>query len=233
MIEVATKINSTIDKEVERNIIVTKSQNTVYNIVKRLFDIVAGLIGTIILIPLTLFVIALRFIKNEHDGPIFYEQLRIGKDGKVFRFYKFRTMYIGADKKLEEYLASNKEAREEYKINKKLRNDPRITKVGKILRKTSLDEFPQFINVLKGEMSLVGPRAVIEGEIELFGEHKSEVLSVKPGITGYWAANGRSDTTYEERVKLETYYANNMSIPLDIEILAKTVISVVKKEGAI
>ena len=100
MIEVATKINSTIDKEVERNIIVTKSQNTVYNIVKRLFDIVAGLIGTIILIPLTLFVIALRFIKNEHDGPIFYEQLRIGKDGKVFRFYKFRTMYIGADKKI-------------------------------------------------------------------------------------------------------------------------------------
>lgn len=115
---------------------------------------------------------------------------------------------------------------------KKLQDDPRITKVGKFIRKTSIDEFPQFINVLKGEMSLVGPRAVIDDEIELFGENKTIVLSVKPGVTGYWAANGRSDTSYDERVEMESYYAKNISIPLDIKILFKTVESVIKKEGA-
>ena len=147
--------------------------------------------------------------------------------------YKFRSMVVGAEEKLKTMLEQDEELRKEFEETRKLKNDPRITKIGKFLRKTSLDEFPQFINVLKGEMSLVGPRAVIDGEIELFGEHREEVLSVKPGITGYWAANGRSDTSYEERVKLETYYANNMSILLDIEILFKTVISVLKKEGAI
>ena len=180
----------------------------------------------------TAIVAIVNFI-NKENGPLFYSHERIGKDGKHFKMYKFRSMVVGADEILEKMMSEDEEVRKEFEETRKLKNDPRITKIGKILRKTSLDEFPQFINVLKGEMSLVGPRAVIEGEIELFGEHKSEVLSVKPGITGYWAANGRSDTTYEERVKLETYYANNMSIPLDIEILAKTVISVVKKEGAI
>lgn len=233
MIEVATKINSTIDKEVERNIIVTKSQNTVYNIVKRLFDIVAGLIGTIILIPLTLFVIALRFIKNEYDGPIFYEQLRIGKDGKVFRFYKFRTMYIGADKKLEEYLASNKEAREEYKINKKLRNDPRITKVGKILRKTSLDEFPQFLNVLMGHMHLVGPRPYLIREKEDIGGYYKYIIQCKPGITGYWQVNGRNNTSFEKRLQCDQYYIQNKSLKLDLKIILKTITTVIKRTGAI
>lgn len=200
--------------------------------IKRIIDIIGAIVGIAILVPLTAVVWIVNKV-NKEDGPLIYSQERIGKDGKHFKMYKFRSMIVGADEILKTMLEQDEELRKEFEKTRKLRNDPRITKIGKILRKTSLDEFPQFINVLKGEMSLVGPRAVIDGEIELFGEHKNTVLSVKPGITGYWAANGRSDTSYEERVELETFYAKNMSIPLDIEILAKTVISVVKKEGAV
>ena len=199
---------------------------------KRIIDIIGAIVGIIILIPLTAVVWIVNKL-NKEDGPLFYSQERIGKDGKHFKMYKFRSMVVDAEEKLEILLKENEDLRKEFEETRKLKNDPRITKIGKFLRKTSLDEFPQFVNVLKGEMSIVGPRAVIDGEIEKFGEHKKEVLSVKPGVTGYWAANGRSDTSYEERVELETYYANNMSIPLDVTILAKTVVSVVKKEGAV
>ena len=200
--------------------------------VKRLIDICGAIVGIIILIPVTAVVAVVNFICKDY-GPLFYSQDRIGKDGKHFKMYKFRSMVVGADEILKKLLAENEDLRKEFEATRKLQNDPRITKAGKILRKTSLDEFPQFINVLKGEMSLVGPRAVIDDEIEYFGNHKEEVLSVKPGITGYWAANGRSNTSYDERVEMETYYANNVSIPLDIKILFKTVISVIKKEGAV
>ena len=202
------------------------------NVVKRAIDIVAGLIGIILLIPVTLLIGIINIIFRE-NGPIFYSQERIGKNGKKFKMYKYRSMVVDADKKLEKLLQENKELRDEFEKTRKLKNDPRITKIGKILRKTSLDELPQLINVLKGEMSLVGPRAVVDGEIELFGENKEKVLSVKPGITGYWAANGRSNTTYEERVDMETFYAENFNLLLDIKILFKTVFSVVKREGAI
>ena len=200
--------------------------------VKRLIDICGAIVGIIILIPVTAVVAVVNFICKDY-GPLFYSQDRIGKDGKHFKMYKFRSMVVGADEILKKLLAENEDLRKEFEATRKLQNDPRITKAGKILRKTSLDEFPQFINVLKGEMSLVGPRAVIDDEIEYFGNHKEEVLSVKPGITGYWAANGRSNTSYDERVEMETYYVNNVSIPLDIKILFKTVISVIKKEGAV
>ena len=200
--------------------------------VKRLIDICGAIVGILILIPVTAVVAVVNFICKDY-GPLFYSQDRIGKDGKHFKMYKFRSMVVGADEILKKLLAENEDLRKEFEATRKLQNDPRITKAGKILRKTSLDEFPQFINVLKGEMSLVGPRAVIDDEIEYFGKHKEEVLSVKPGITGYWAANGRSNTSYDERVEMETYYANNVSIPLDIKILFKTVISVIKKEGAV
>ena len=199
---------------------------------KRLIDICGALVGIAILLPLTVVVAIINFV-NKENGPLFYSQKRIGKDGKYFKMYKFRSMVVGADEILKKLLEENEDLRKEFEETRKLQDDPRITKVGRFLRKTSLDEFPQFINVLKGEMSLVGPRAVIDGEIEKFGEHKEEVLSVKPGITGYWAANGRSNTSYDERVEMETYYANNISILLDIQILLKTVISVIKKEGAI
>lgn len=206
--------------------------NSLTLFVKRLIDICGAIVGILILIPVTAVVAVVNFICKDY-GPLFYSQDRIGKDGKHFKMYKFRSMVVGADEILKKLLAENEDLRKEFEATRKLQNDPRITKAGKILRKTSLDEFPQFINVLKGDMSLVGPRAVIDDEIEYFGKHKEEVLSVKPGITGYWAANGRSNTSYDERVEMETYYANNISIPLDIKILFKTVISVIKKEGAV
>ena len=199
---------------------------------KRIIDIIGSLVGIVILIPLTIVVGFINLIFGE-NGPLFYSQERIGKNGKKFKMYKYRSMVSDADERLEKILAENESLRKEFLENRKLKNDPRITKIGKFLRKTSLDEFPQFINVLKGDMSLVGPRAVVDGEIELFGEQKDKFLSVKPGITGYWAANGRSNTTYEERVEMEVYYAEHMSLLLDIKILFKTVLSVLKREGAV
>lgn len=201
--------------------------------IKRLVDIIAGLVGTILLIPITICIYIAKKILKEDDGPIFYEQLRIGKNGKHFKLYKYRSMIVGADEILKEYLSENEEARIEFEKNQKLKNDPRITRLGNFLRKTSLDEFPQFINILKGDMSLVGPRPIVDREIELFGDKMKIVHSVRPGLTGYWAANGRSDTTYEQRVEMEAYYAENFSLLLDIKIIFKTIKSVIKKEGAI
>ena len=201
--------------------------------VKRVIDIIAGLVGTILLIPITIGIYIARKILKEDDGPIFYDQLRIGKNGKYFKLYKYRSMVIGADEILKEYLAENEEAKIEFEKNQKLRNDPRITKLGKFLRKTSLDEFPQFINILKGDMSLVGPRPIVDREVKLFGNKMKTVHSVRPGLTGYWAANGRSDTSYDERVDMEVYYAENFSLALDMKIIFKTIKSVIKKEGAI
>lgn len=201
--------------------------------IKRLVDIIAGLVGTILLIPITICIYIAKKILKEDDGPIFYEQLRIGKNGKHFKLYKYRSMIVGADEILKEYLSKNEEARIEFEKNQKLKNDPRITRLGNFLRKTSLDEFPQFINILKGDMSLVGPRPIVDREIKLFGDKMKIVHSVRPGLTGYWAANGRSDTTYEQRVEMEAYYAENFSLLLDIKIIFKTIKSVIKKEGAI
>ena len=201
--------------------------------IKRLFDIFVGLIGTLLLIPITIGIYIAKKILKEDNGPIFYDQLRIGKNGKYFKLYKYRSMIVGADEILKEYLEKNEEARIEFEENQKLKNDPRITKLGKFLRKTSLDEFPQFINILKGDMSLVGPRPIVDREVKLFGDKMKTVHSVRPGLTGYWAANGRSDTTYDQRVKMEAYYAENFSLLLDIKIILKTIKSVIKKEGAI
>ena len=199
---------------------------------KRIVDVIASLFGMVALIPLTIGIYIANIIVGD-KGPVFYTHERLGKDGKKFGMYKFRTMCVDADQKLKELLERDEDARQEWEENRKLKNDPRITKVGKILRKTSLDEVPQFINVLKGDMSLVGPRAVVDDEIKKFGFLKNKVLSVKPGITGYWAANGRSNTSYEERVKMEAKYVDEFSIFMDIKILFKTVSTVLKKEGTI
>ena len=142
-------------------------------------------------------------------------------------------MVIGADEKLKKYLEENEDARKEFEENYKLKNDPRITRLGKFLRKTSIDEAPQLINVLKGEMSLVGPRPIVDSEIPRFGDKIEIIHSVKPGITGYWAANGRSNTTYEQRVDMEAFYAENYSLKMDVKILMKTIESVLRKEGAV
>ena len=201
--------------------------------IKRIIDIIGGLVGTIALIPLTIIIYIARKILHEDDGPIFYEQLRIGKDGKVFRMYKYRSMVVGADEILKEYLAENEEARKEYKEYKKLKNDPRVTKVGNFIRKTSLDEFPQFINVLKGDMSLVGPRPYLPREKEDMGEYYTYIIQSRPGITGYWQIAGRSDVTFEDRLKMDYNYNQNKSLKTDLKLLVKTVLNVIKKEGAI
>lgn len=207
----------------------------IYEILKRCVDIIGALFGMIILVPTTIIVFIMSIILNESDGPLFYTQKRIGKNGKYFKLYKFRSMCKDAEDKLAVYLAENEEAREEFKKTQKLQNDPRITKMGKVLRKTSLDELPQMINILKGDMSFIGPRPVIDGEIERYEEigKKDKFLSVKPGLTGYWQVNGRSTTSYEDRIKLELYYVDNKSLWLDIKIFLKTFISVFKGEGAI
>lgn len=203
------------------------------NIIKRIIDVVGALVGVIALIPLTIIIYIARIVLKENDGPIFYDQLRIGKDGKVFKMYKYRSMIIGADEKLFEYLKENEEARKEYKEYKKLKDDPRITKIGKILRKTSLDEFPQFINVLKGDMSLVGPRPYLPREKEDMGEYYTYIIKSRPGITGYWQIAGRSDVNFDDRLKMDYDYNKNRSLKTDLKILVKTVLNVVKKKGAL
>ena len=219
------------------NINIMKKERTnkkvLYKFTKRIIDIIGSIIGILILIPTALIIYLARKVLKEDKGPLFYEQLRYGKNGKIFRLYKFRSMCIGADKKLKEYLENNDEAREEFEKTHKLQNDPRITKIGNFLRKSSLDELPQMINILKGDMSFVGPRPVVEKEVEEYGTNKDKFLSVRPGLTGYWQVNGRSNTTYEERMKMELYYVDNCSLWLDIKIFFKTFITVFKKEGAV
>lgn len=220
------------DVEPSKDAIKVKS-GIVYLICKKIIDIVAGVIGVIILAPITLVVWIIRLCMHENDGPLFFEQLRIGKDGKQFRLYKFRTMVMNADEKLYKYLEENEEARKEYKKYKKLKNDPRITKLGNFLRKTSLDEFPQFINLLKGNMSLVGPRPYLYREKNDMGDYYDQIVQVKPGITGYWQVNGRNDVDFEERTYMDTYYIEHRGIIMDLKIILKTVLKMFKKEGAI
>lgn len=201
-------------------------------ILKRTIDIIAGIFGIIALLPLTLIIYIANLICKD-KGPVFYTQERYGKNGKIFKLYKYRSMVVGADEKLKEYLAENEEARREYKEYKKLKDDPRITKVGKFIRKTSLDEFPQFINVLRGDMSLVGPRPYLPREREDINGFFNYITSVKPGITGLWQVNGRSATTFTDRLTLDMSYYYKHNLKLDLKILGKTVKDVVKKEGAI
>ena len=172
-------------------------------------------------------------IKKESRDDVFYSQIRIGKDGKLFKLYKFRTMVPDADKKLDELLANDENARREYEINKKLKNDPRITKVGKFLRKTSLDELPQLINVLKGEMSLIGPRPYLLKEKEDMENYYRYIIQSKPGITGLWQVSGRSNTTFKQRLKIDLEYNGKKSLKEDTIILLKTFSVILKKEGAI
>ena len=221
------------NEEIKPIIIVTKKQNIAYKFVKRLVDIVAGIVGIILLIPLTIIVELIRVIKKENQGPLFYEQLRIGKNGKQFRMYKFRSMCMNADETLKEYLEKNPEAKKEYRKYKKLKDDPRVTKVGKVLRETSLDEFPQLINVLLGNMSLVGPRPYLPREQKDMGEYYTSIIKVKPGITGPWQIAGRSKISFEDRLKMDLEYANNCTLKNDIKILWKTFTKVLDKDGAI
>lgn len=202
-----------------------------YFIFKRLFDIVASLLGLIILSPV--FLIVSILIKKQDKGPAFFNQTRIGKNGKEIKIYKFRSMVMNGEEVLEKLMRENEDIRKEYLENKKLENDPRVTKIGNFIRKTSIDELPQLINVLKGEMSLVGPRPYLFREIEEgMGDYYKYIAACKPGITGYWQVNGRSDTTFEERCKMDEYYCKHIGLWMDIKILFKTVGVVLFRKGA-
>ncbi|ERI94311.1 putative undecaprenyl-phosphate galactose phosphotransferase [Clostridiales bacterium oral taxon 876 str. F0540] len=199
-----------------------------YELSKRIFDIISSAVALVILSPVFIFLIVV--IKLDSEGEAIFGHNRLGKNGKLIKIYKFRTMVKNAQEILNNLPPQQKR---EFEENFKLENDPRITKLGKFLRETSLDELPQLFNILIGNMSVVGPRPIVEKEIEKYGEYGDKLLSVKPGLTGNWQANGRSNTTYEERVQLDMCYIDNRSFLFDIKIILKTVVSVLKKEGAV
>ncbi|MCA1065340.1 sugar transferase [Rossellomorea sp. AcN35-11] len=195
-----------------------------------MMDIIGAVVGLVIVIPLFL-LISILYVSGESKGPVIFKQSRIGKNGKEFKIYKFRSMVLNAEEKLR----SNKQLYDKYiQNNYKLEpnEDPRITNLGRFLRKTSLDEIPQLINVLKGEMSLVGPRPVVTEELREYGEKVNQFLAVKPGLTGFWQVSGRSDVGYPERVDLELHYVYNQTLLLDVKILLLTVWMVLLKKGA-
>lgn len=207
--------------------VLENEKKRIYPVVKRIIDIVISLIGLIVLAPIMLIIILL--IRIDSKGKAIYKHYRLGKNGKLIGVYKFRTMVINADEVFKNF---TKEQKEEYEKFFKLEKDPRITRIGNILRKTSLDELPQLFNIIKGDMSIIGPRPVVEREIEKFGQQKNKYLSVLPGLTGWWACHGRSATTYDERIKLEMYYINNFSFKIDLLCFFKTIGAVLKRDGA-
>lgn len=197
---------------------------------KRIFDIVFGSIMLIACLPLMAIITVA--IKIDSKGPVIFTHSRIGKQGKSFNCLKFRTMVVNSQEVLENLLASNPEIRKEWERDFKLKNDPRITRVGNFLRRTSLDELPQLFNVLAGQMSLVGPRPIVNDEIKKYGKYFADFMMVLPGITGLWQVSGRNDIDYEERVQLDVWYVRNWSLWLDIIILIRTIGVVVNRKGA-
>lgn len=204
--------------------------NSIYKFVKRAFDFIVALAAIVAISPLLLIISAIVYLGD--PGPVIYGQLRIGKNGKAFKMWKFRSMYKNADKMIDQL---TDEQRQQYITEFKIDNDPRITPVGNFLRKTSLDELPQLFNVLCNDMSLVGPRPLIESKIQTYyADMFDTLLSVKPGVTGYWQAYARNNATYQsgQRQQMEMYYVNHASIMLDIKILFRTVASVLRRDGA-
>lgn len=200
--------------------------------IKRVFDIVLGSVLCVGIMPFL--VITAFFIKMDSEGPVFFNSERIGRNGKLFKCYKLRSMYVNADEIFEKYLSQNLQAKEEWKKYQKLKeNDPRLTRVGKIIRKYSLDELPQIFNVLKGEMSLVGPRPYLPREKALMKNWYNDIISVLPGMTGYWQVNGRSNVNFTGRMEMDNWYIKNWSIWIDIVLLIKTVKVVLKGKGAV
>ena len=203
-------------------------ENVQYKLVKRITDIVLSFISLVVLLPV--FAVIALAIKLESKGPVFFKHTRIGKNGKIIKIYKFRSMVENAEDLIQQF---TKEQMKEYEENYKLSDDPRITKVGKILRKTSLDELPQLINILKGDLSIIGPRPVVANELKKYGTNIKKFLSVTPGLTGYWAANGRSCTSYEQRMQMELYSIDNLSLKMDVKVFLKTIVAVIKRKGAV
>lgn len=209
-----------------------KIAQVTYSVTKRFIDICAGLVGCFLLLPIIVCV-KIAYLIDGDKSSIFFKQKRIGKNGEEIEMYKIRSMVLDADRLLMEMLEMNPEIREEYNKTKKLKNDPRITKIGKFIRKTSLDEFPQFINVLKGDMSLVGPRPYLPREKEDMKVYYNDIIDCKPGITGLWQVCGRSEVSFFNRCRLDGFYNKHKGVIFDLWIIIKTFITVLKKEGAI
>jgi exopolysaccharide production protein ExoY len=198
---------------------------------KRLFDLLFGCLLLLLFLPV--FLLIALVIKLSSPGKVVYSHERIGRGGKPFRCFKFRTMYCNADARLQSLLDSDLQLKKEWIQNRKLKNDPRVTPIGKFLRRSSLDELPQLWNVLKGDLSLVGPRPVVREEvIQFMGEKAPKILSIRPGLTGIWQVSGRSDTTYSKRIQLDELYVDKQNLFLDLFLILKTVPSLLFSRGA-
>ena len=224
-------MDNTNAQESDINIKYLKVKMAIYLFLKRIVDIIVSLIGLVLLIPTTI-IIKIAYMCTGDFHKIIFTQDRIGLNGKHFKFYKFRSMVPNADGVLFKALAKDEKLAEEYTKNKKLKNDPRITKVGKIIRKASIDEFPQFINIFLGDMSLVGNRPYLPREKKDIGEAYRDIVKTKPGLTGYWQTSGRSDLSFKKRIELETYYSKHAGFKLDTKIFFKTFKVVICGKGA-
>lgn len=199
--------------------------------IKRTFDIVFSVLVLFFAFPLFLGLAIL--VRLSSKGPAIYAHERIGRAGKPFKCFKFRSMYPDADLRLKELLAKHPDLKAEWDLNHKLKNDPRITPIGKFIRKTSLDELPQFLNVLKGDLSVVGPRPVVQAEVVKHLKEKApKILSIRPGLTGIWQVSGRSNTTYLERLSLDEQYVDTHNLWLDLKLIAKTLPAMLASRGA-
>ena len=207
------------------------NSNILYRIIKRTFDIITSIIGLVFLIPIALLV-KISYILTGDFNSIFFIQKRIGKNGKEFNLFKFRTMIPNADEELKKMLGKDKILKEEYSKNKKLRHDPRITTAGRIIRRYSIDEIPQIINIFIGQMSMIGNRPYLPREKKDMNGYYDDIVSTKPGLTGYWQVSGRSDLSFKKRLELETYYSNNCNLKLDCIIFIKTFKAVIFGDGA-
>lgn len=199
-----------------------------YMFIKRILDILGGVLGIIVLSPFFI-IVALAIKVEDPKGKVIFGHMRVGKNGKLFPCLKFRSMYSNAEEMKENF---TEEQKQEYAETFKLKDDPRITKVGKFIRKTSLDELPQLFNILRGDMTIVGPRPIVTAELEFYGEYDKYYKAVKPGLTGLWQVSGRSDTSYKERVELDMEYISTRNIFKDIYIIIMTVVKVLKREGS-
>ncbi|HEY0124219.1 MAG TPA: sugar transferase [Rhizobium sp.] len=199
-------------------------------ILKRAFDVTTALLALILISPL--FLMLMLLVKLSDRGPIFYGHRRIGHNGKSFRCMKFRTMVVDGDRVLQAYLQANPRAMDEWRATRKLQNDPRVTLIGAVLRKLSLDELPQLLNIIRGEMSVVGPRPVVEDELERYETSAIYYLQSRPGLTGLWQVSGRNDVSYESRVAFDTHYVKNWSLSSDMMIIAKTIPAVCLSRGS-
>ena len=220
----------TIQQSTTQTIGLERDRKALFPIAKRALDIIGAGVGLVLLAP---FFLIVALMVRADGGPAFFAHQRVGRGGKLFGCLKFRSMVTDSQTRLEALLASDPAARAEWEATRKLKNDPRITPIGRFLRSTSLDELPQLINVLRGEMSLVGPRPVQEAEIDrYYGASAAHYMAVRPGITGLWQVSGRSETSYESRVALDVAYVSRPSLLADLSILLRTPVAVVSRRGA-